>query len=266
VSARDVPDIYQVPLVFRAEGVDDYVLHEHFGLEAPAPDLLDWEAITGKASEASKRVTIALVGKYVQLEDAYLSVCEALRHAAAQQDSRLHIDWVDSESVTGDEGHAARERLARADGILIPGGFGGRGIEGKIDAARLAREQKVARGVPAESLAQISPHFGRHESGGVRFEPAVQKREDCVPPREAREVIPVEFPARDGLNAACVFVADPRTGAQQQQLVLAARRGAPFQFRVFGACRHRNRLRVRRVGVPRQTRVRRPRARAVKST
>ncbi len=89
VSARDVPDIYQVPLVFRTEGVDDYVVSEHFGLEAPAPELADWEAITRRASEASREVRIALVGKYVKLEDAYLSVVEALRHSAVHHGCKV---------------------------------------------------------------------------------------------------------------------------------------------------------------------------------
>jgi CTP synthase len=142
VSASDVENIYRVPLVFREQGVDDFIL-EHFGLEASPSELGSWEEPIARAARAGREVRIALVGKYVQLEDAYLSVCEALRHAAAQQDSRLHIDWVDSESVSGDDGAAVRERLARADGILIPGGFGGRGIEGKIDAAAFAREQRI---------------------------------------------------------------------------------------------------------------------------
>jgi CTP synthase len=87
-------------------------------------------------------VKIALVGKYVQLEDAYLSVCEALRHAAALQDARVEIDWIDSEHLE-DSSTDAPDRLAAADGILIPGGFGGRGIEGKIAAAAIAREERI---------------------------------------------------------------------------------------------------------------------------
>ncbi|MBV9837179.1 MAG: CTP synthase, partial [Solirubrobacterales bacterium] len=137
VSAYDVPDTYQVPLVFRAEGVDDFVLSEHFGVEAPAPELGDWEEITRRASTAGERVRIALVGKYVQLEDAYLSVVEALRHAGVHHDCKVEIDWVDSEAVAEPE---VATRLRDAHGILIPGGFGGRGIEGKIRAAQLARE------------------------------------------------------------------------------------------------------------------------------
>src|SRR5947207_9166925 len=119
VSARDVPDIYQVPLVFRAGGVDDSVLHEHFGLEAPAPELLDWETITRKAAEASRTVQIALVGKYVQLEDAYLSVVEALKHAGVHHGCTVEVEWVDSESV-GDPAVAAR--LEQAGGTLSPRG------------------------------------------------------------------------------------------------------------------------------------------------
>jgi CTP synthase len=140
VSAYDVPDIYQVPLVFRAEGVDDFILREHFGIEAPAPDLTGWQASVKRAAEAEQTVKIALVGKYVQLEDAYLSVREALRHAGVHHGCRVEVDWVDSETVGEPEVGA---RLTRADGILIPGGFGGRGWEGKIRAAQIARQSKI---------------------------------------------------------------------------------------------------------------------------
>jgi CTP synthase len=140
VSARDMPDIYQVPLTFRDEGVDEYILREHFGLEAPPPGLEDWEAFTVRAVEATRTVRIALVGKYVQLEDAYLSVVEALKHAGVHHGCKIEVDWIDSESV-GDS--AVARRLERAGGILIPGGFGGRGIEGKIRAAQIAREHRV---------------------------------------------------------------------------------------------------------------------------
>jgi CTP synthase len=140
VSARDVPDIYQVPLVFRAEGVDDYILREHFGVDAAEPDLTGWEASTRRAAEAEKSVRIALVGKYVQLEDAYLSVREALRHAGVHHGAKVEVDWVDSETVDDPE---VSGRLEQAGGILIPGGFGGRGWEGKIRAAQIAREHKI---------------------------------------------------------------------------------------------------------------------------
>ena len=140
VSAYDVPDIYRVPLVFRAEGVDDFILREHFGVEAEEPDLTGWEAITRRAKEADRSVRIALVGKYVKLEDAYLSVVEALRHAGVHHGSKVAVEWIDSETVSEP---AVSAKLEQADGILIPGGFGGRGWEGKIRAARIARERKI---------------------------------------------------------------------------------------------------------------------------
>ncbi len=140
VSATDVDDIYGVPLAFHEQGVDDYILSEHFGLSAPEPELAGWRAIIDRGKQARDAVTIALVGKYVQLEDAYLSVVEALRHGGVEHGCRVNIDWVDSESV-GE--HEVEARLRAADGILIPGGFGGRGFEGKIAAAEIAREQQI---------------------------------------------------------------------------------------------------------------------------
>jgi CTP synthase len=155
VSACDVDNIYKVPLTFRDQGVDDFIL-EHFGAEAPAPELARWTEPIERSAQAKRSVRIALVGKYVQLEDAYLSVCEALRHAASLQDAKVEIDWVDSESLERGGDHELTDEesggpqvedpfsvLARADGILIPGGFGGRGIEGKITAAGIARERLI---------------------------------------------------------------------------------------------------------------------------
>ena len=135
VSAHDVDNIYKVPLVFRAEGVDDIVL-DHFGVEAPAPDLAEWEAMVRRADAAEGKVKIALVGKYVQLADAYKSVIEALEHGGIHHGVEVDVELVDSEDFEP-------ERLEDADGILIPGGFGERGIEGKVAAARIARERSI---------------------------------------------------------------------------------------------------------------------------
>jgi CTP synthase len=139
VSARDVDSIYKVPLYFRAEGVDDQVL-EHFGMESEPPDLSGWETLVKRYDSATDIVRIGLVGKYTKLADAYLSVIEALGHASAHHGGRVEVRWVDSERITHDE---ALEQLAECDGILIPGGFGVRGIEGKIRAAQFARENGV---------------------------------------------------------------------------------------------------------------------------
>jgi CTP synthase len=161
VSARDVDNIYKVPLVFREEAVDDFLL-EHFRLEAPEPDLGEWEELTRRADEAEQVVRIALVGKYVQLEDAYLSVVEALRHSGFRHGARIEIDWVDSEKLDPERAH---ERLADADGILIPGGFGGRGIEGKIAAARVARENEVPYLGICLGMQIAVAEFARHAAG-----------------------------------------------------------------------------------------------------
>jgi CTP synthase len=162
VSAYDVPDIYRVPLVFRTERVDDFILREHFDLEVPEPDLMGWEQITQQFSAAERRLRIALVGKYVQLEDAYLSVAESLKHAGVHHGCRVEVDWIDSESV---EQPAVSVRLASADGILIPGGFGGRGFEGKIRAAQIARERSIPYlGICLGMHVAVS-EFARHAAG-----------------------------------------------------------------------------------------------------
>ncbi len=163
VSARDVDNIYKVPLVFHDQGVDDFIL-EHFARDAPAPDLSGWREQIERSESAEATVKIALVGKYVKLEDAYLSVCEALRHAASSQGAKVQIDWVDSEGLEGPDTDAARQ-VAEADGVLIPGGFGGRGIEGKIAAARIAREQRIPYLGICLGMHVAVCEFARHVAG-----------------------------------------------------------------------------------------------------
>jgi CTP synthase len=161
VSARDVDNIYKVPLVFSAEGVDDLVL-DHFALQAPPPNLDGWRELTRRADEATDAVRIALVGKYVALEDAYKSVSEALRHAGFQHGCGVEIDWIDSESI---EREGADALLEQADGVLVPGGFGGRGIEGKIAAVRYAREHGIPYlGICLGMQVAVS-EFARHVCG-----------------------------------------------------------------------------------------------------
>ncbi|MGH2836386.1 MAG: CTP synthase, partial [Solirubrobacteraceae bacterium] len=140
ISAYDVPDVYSCPLTFHEQGVDDYMLKDHFGIDSPPPDLDAWKEFVDRAASLTDEVRIALVGKYVRLEDAYLSVAEALRHSGVHHRCRVKIEWVDSETVVEPEVEAL---LGQMDGILIPGGFGGRGFEGKIAAARLARESNI---------------------------------------------------------------------------------------------------------------------------
>src|SRR4029079_15839334 len=140
ISAKDVDNIYKVPNWYADQQVDGFIM-EHFGLDAPEADLCEWRDITRRADEAKEPVHIAIVGKYVQLEDAYLSVSEALRHSGYLHGGRIEIEWDDSETLEDEE--TALRVPGNADGILVPGGFGGRGIEGKIRAVKVAREQRI---------------------------------------------------------------------------------------------------------------------------
>jgi len=139
VSSPDVADVYLVPERLQTEGLDGLVC-ERLGIETPAPDLGEWSELTERIVERREEVEIALVGKYVKLHDAYLSVHEALKHAGVQRGARVHVRWVDAEHMSYEEAVA---ELDRADGVLVPGGFGSRGWEGKILACRVAREREI---------------------------------------------------------------------------------------------------------------------------
>jgi len=139
IVAETAETIYEVPLMFEAQGLGDLVVRE-LGLETHPADLASWRALVARIKRPKPDLEVALVGKYIELPDAYLSVSEALRHAGWAHERNLRIRWVDSEDLTP-ENH--EERLAGAAGILVPGGFGHRGIEGKVLAARYARERRV---------------------------------------------------------------------------------------------------------------------------
>ena len=134
-----LPVLYEAPLMLEKSNLSGIVCRE-LGLETPKPELTEWIQMVEKIRNSSKHVTIGLVGKYVQLHDAYLSVAEALRHAGYALDAVVDIQWIDSETLTED---TVGEKLSHLDGIIVPGGFGGRGIEGMILAAKYAREKKV---------------------------------------------------------------------------------------------------------------------------
>ena len=135
-----LPYLYEAPLMLERQGLGRVVCRE-LGLSCGEPDLRDWEALVAKIKAPRRRISLALVGKYVQLHDAYLSVAEALRHASYQLGAHIHIEWIDSETLT-EENYV--DVLSKCGGVLVPGGFGNRGIEGKLLAVKYARE----RGVP----------------------------------------------------------------------------------------------------------------------
>ena len=139
IESRDVSNLYQLPVNLKAQKIDDIVLN-HFGLTAPEADMTEWLSLVDRVDNLKEDVRIALVGKYVELHDAYISVVESLKHAGYKHNAKVKIDWIQSEDITEENVH---EYLKDADGILVPGGFGDRGVEGKITTIKYARENKV---------------------------------------------------------------------------------------------------------------------------
>lgn len=139
INAIDVDTIYEVPLSLSSEGLDELIVRK-LRLSTTTSDLSQWNNIVKRIKEPSNEVTIAIVGKYVGLKDSYKSLTEALVHGGIANDSEVRLQWVDSEDI---ERHGPEVYLSEVDGILVPGGFGQRGIEGKIEAIRYAREKKI---------------------------------------------------------------------------------------------------------------------------
>jgi CTP synthase len=139
VNAADAANLYEVPLVLHDEGFDDYVC-ELLGWTDRKPDLGEWERLVARAESTTRSVRVGIIGKYVSLPDAYLSVVEALKHGGFHHGADIEVEWIQAEEV---EGLLAEGRLHDLDGIVIPGGFGERGTEGKAAAAGYAREHKI---------------------------------------------------------------------------------------------------------------------------
>ncbi|MFJ8246684.1 CTP synthase [Peribacillus asahii] len=139
IECQDADTLYSIPLSLQEQNMDQIVC-DHLKLDCGQADMEDWKELVAKVTSLTKKTKIALVGKYVELQDAYLSVVEALKHAGYSFDADVEIDWINSEHVTKEN---AAELLQSADGILVPGGFGDRGIEGKIVAIEYARVNKV---------------------------------------------------------------------------------------------------------------------------
>ena len=139
IENMTIPVLYEAPIMLEKNHFSDIVCRE-LGINAEKPDLEDWNKMIENIKNRTKKVTIGIVGKYVQLHDAYLSVAEALRHASYVNGARMQIEWIDSETVNDEN---ASEVLGCCDGIVVPGGFGNRGIEGKIATAKYCRENNV---------------------------------------------------------------------------------------------------------------------------
>ena len=139
IPLETADNIYAVPLMIEETGLGDYIL-DRFRLGADAPDLLEWRKIVTRSRQVKETLRIGIVGKYVELHDAYMSVKESIIHAAVHQDNDAQIEWIHSGDL---EKRKAQHKLHDLDGILVPGGFGYRGIEGKIAAAKFARENSI---------------------------------------------------------------------------------------------------------------------------
>jgi CTP synthase len=202
ISARDADSIYKVPLYFRAEGADDQVL-THFGLSADEkPDLSDWEGMVRRHDQAKDAVRIAMAGKYTQLADAYLSVLEALEHAGTHHNAKVEIEWVDVETLDSPE---TQKLLESCDGILVPGGFGVRGVEGKIRAARYARENDVPYLGICLGMQVAVAEFARHVA---EMDGANSTEFDPETPFPVIDLLPEQKEVRD-LGGTMRLGADP---------------------------------------------------------
>jgi CTP synthase len=186
IGATDRPSIYEVPLMFHEGGLDSLVV-QGLGLDTDAPDLKAWVDFVSRVRDPEKECEIAVVGKYTHVRDAYKSIMEAFVHAGAANRARVRVRWVEAGDV---ETRGAAESLADVDGVLVPGGFGERGVEGKVEAARYARE----RGIPYFGLClgmQVATvEFARHvvgwqEAHSSEFDPhAAQKVIDLMADQE----------------------------------------------------------------------------------
>ena len=211
ISAPDAPSIYEVPLVLHKEGLDTE-LARHLGIDAE-PDLSEWDALVGRLHAASEPVEIAVVGKYVNMRDAYLSVMEALYHGGFHHGADVQIRWVASDDLGG---NATDEALRGVDGVLIPGGFGIRGVEGKVAAVRYAREGKIPFLGICLGLQCAVIEFARHVCG---LEGANSSEFDPASPHAVIDLLPEQKNVTD-------LGGSMRLGAQPCHLVpgtLAAR-------------------------------------------
>jgi CTP synthase len=179
VTAKDVASIYEVPVVFAHEGVDTLVLR-YLHLEAKDRDLKRWEELVQKVYNPKAEVTIGIVGKYVEYEDSYKSLKEALVHGALAHNLKLQVNWIEAEGLET-EGRAYEDQLQDYDGILVPGGFGKRGIEGMLNAIRFARENKVpyfgiCLGMQTACIEFARNVCGLTEANSSEFDPATPHR------------------------------------------------------------------------------------------
>jgi CTP synthase len=177
ITARDVESVYEIPMVFAEQRVDETILRL-LHLEAPPRDLTRWAGMVERLKNPERVVEIGLVGKYVEYEDSYKSLKEALLHGGLAHNAKVNIHWIEAEHLTWPD---CKRQLAKYDGILVPGGFGKRGIEGMINAIRFAREQKVPYFGICLGMQTMVIEFARNVCGledanSTEFDQATEQR------------------------------------------------------------------------------------------
>jgi CTP synthase len=182
IGAKTVPSIYEVPLNFAHEGVDELIL-KYLHKDAPEADLARWRDLVDRCYHPKDEVSIAIVGKYVEYEDSYKSLKEALTHGAVAQNLKLKVTWIEAEGLesSGPEDRAYEAQLADFDGILVPGGFGKRGIDGMLNAIRYAREKSVpyfgiCLGMQTACIEYARNVCGLKDANSSEFDPATEHR------------------------------------------------------------------------------------------
>ena len=179
ITGKDVASIYEVPLVFAHEKVDQLALR-YLHIQAPEPNLARWEDLVHRIYNPKDEVTIGIVGKYVEYEDSYKSLKEALVHGAVAHNLKLNVDWIEAEGLESKD-QSVQTQLEEADGILVPGGFGKRGIEGMLKGIRYARENKVpyfgiCLGMQTACVEFARNVCGLEQANSSEFDPATPHR------------------------------------------------------------------------------------------
>ena len=208
VNAADARNIYELPLVLHEEGLDGVVC-KHLGLDGDV-DLSEWEILVDRIEHLDRNVKIGLIGKYVSLPDAYLSVVESVKHGGFHHGASIEIEWIQAEDV---EGLLAAGRLAELDGIVIPGGFGERGTEGKIAAAQFARENGVPCLGLCLGLQMMTVEFARNVCG---LERANSTEMDPQTPHPVIDLMDSQRDVRDmgGTQRLGAYIAELAEGSQ----------------------------------------------------
>lgn len=225
----DMPSLYEIPLALEDEGFAEQVI-KRLRIQCGEKDLSDWQEMVDKSKKKKHSATIALVGKYVELKDAYISVVEALKHAAIANLTDLTIEWIDSEEITE---KSTGRLLKNMDGIIIPGGFGVRGIEGKVNATRFARENKIPFFGLCLGMQIATIEFARNMAG---LKDANSKEIDSTTPYPVIDFLP-------GQNEYCMLGGTLRLGQYPCKLIPGTK-----AFKAYGigeiSERHRHRYEV----------------------